>query len=430
MTADGGAGDWQHLLTGGERARMLDDIGRVSLAVGRGLFPERAWDDLDIAARSLAERKSPVERLGFIERLLPDLTRAVHRIGETPLTRAVGQPHTVTPPQRARRVEASALLAAVRRGHAGRFVEERRTVWTADTPENRAVKAFLSALRLDAAAIGGIAQAAGEAEIAGAVRAAAGRLRGLEAMPLWASVADDAAAWRAPPTHRALSDALYARLSEAMRRYRQGFQFDWAHPLFSLPAREAWRLYEVWGLFQALEALLTLGYAPASEPGAANALFAVHQDRLTFAVVKGTESRVGLTGPDGHSLSVFYNRAYPQETRSLSRTMQPDIALERPDGTTWVLDPKFKAYALPGSEGDDMDQMHAYRDAIIDTQGRKAVARAWCLFCGPAEGSSRPMIAYGTPAASVVGALHLHPGDPEGFERLCHLLAGWVNRSA
>ena len=71
-------GDWRHLLTEAERARMLDDIARVSLAVGRRLFPDRPWDDLDIAAGSLATRKSPVERLWFIERLLPELTRAVH----------------------------------------------------------------------------------------------------------------------------------------------------------------------------------------------------------------------------------------------------------------------------------------------------------------------------------------------------------------
>ena len=54
-----------------------------------------------------------------------------------------------------------------------------------------------------------------------------------------------------------------------MRRYRQSFQFDWANPLFALPSRETWRLYEAWGLFQVLEALLALGYAPEADTSAA-----------------------------------------------------------------------------------------------------------------------------------------------------------------
>ena len=58
-------------------------------------------------------------------------------------------------------------------------------------------------------------------------------------------------------------------------------------------------------------------------------------------------------------------------------------------------------------------------------RGEKGVSRAWCLFAGAADGASRPMIAYGPPAASVVGALRLRPGDTAGFERLCQLLSAW-----
>ena len=452
-------GDWRHLLTEGERARMLDDIARVSLAVGRRLFPERAWDDLDIAAGSLATRKSPVERLWFIERLLPELARAVHQIATLPHTLPVREARMVAPSVRARRVPAAAVLAAVRRGHAERYLEEQASMVSPDTPENRAVKAFLVTLRRDCEAIKGIAEAAGEAEGAEIARAAGGRLRGMLTLPLWADVSDDAGAWRVPPTHRMLADARYARPAEAMRRYRQSFQFDWSNPLFALPSRETWRLYEAWGLFQVLEALRTLDYVPeAGTNAAANALFAVHQERLTFALVKGTESRVGLSAPNGRRLALYYNRSYPQRVRSLSRTMQPDVAIEREDRppapnsggvrgdeagsfpappklgaggakrspTTWILDPKFKSYAVPGAEGDDMDQMHAYRDAIVDAEGRKAVTRAWCLFAGAADDSARPLIAYGPPAASIVGALRLRPGDATSFERLCQLLATWL----
>lgn len=406
---------------------MLDDIARVSLAVGRRLFPERAWDDLDITAGSLATHKSPVERLWFIERLLPSLARSVHQIAETPLTHVAREARTVTPPARARRVATADVLAAVRRGHADRSLTEQAAAWSPDTPENRAVKAFLEALRRDAAAIGIIAEAAEEAEIVQTARRAAGRLRVLGTLPPWEDVTDDAGAWRIPPTHRMLADGRYAGPAEAMRRYRRSFQFDWDTPLFGLPSRETWRVYEAWGLFQTLEALLALGYAPdAGPPTASNTLFAVHQERLTFALVKGVESQVSLAGMDGRRLALFYNHSYPQRSRSLSRTMQPDIALERDGGTTWILDPKFKAYAAAGAEGDDVDQMHAYRDAIVDAGGATVVGRAWCLYVGSPEAPARPLIAYGPPAASIVGALRLRPGEPEGWERLCHLLAGWL----
>ena len=418
-------GDWRLLLTEAERARMLDDIARVSLTVGRALFPDRPWDDLDIAAGSLAARKSPVERLWFLERLLPELTRAVHQIAAMPATMPIREAHRVAPPLRARRVSAAAVLAAVRRGHAERSLEEQAAAVSPDTPENRAVKAFLGALRRDAAAIRVIAAAGGEDEIVQIASTLAGRLRLLQARPLWEEVRDDDDAWHTPPTHRMRTDAPYARLATAMRHYRQSFQFDWANPVFALPPRETWRLYEAWGLFQALEALLALGHVPeAATHAAAPALFAVHQERLTFALVKGVESRVGLTAPDGRRLALFYNRSYPQRVRSLSRTMQPDVAIESAE-KTWVLDPKFKSYATPGAEGDDVDQMHAYRDAIVDAQGQKRVTRAWCLFAGPADGSARPLIAYGPAAASIVGALCLRPGDAAGFERLCQLLAAW-----
>ena len=190
---------------------MLDDIARVSLAVGRRLFPERAWDDLDIAAGSLATRKSPVERLWFIERLLPELARAAHQIAETPMTRPVREARTVAPPARARRVPAAAMLAAVRRGHAERYLEEQAAVVSADTPENRAVRAFLQTLRRD---IGGHRRhrgGGGRGEIAEMARAVGGRLRGLLALPFWEGVGEDAGAWRVPPTHRMLADARYAR---------------------------------------------------------------------------------------------------------------------------------------------------------------------------------------------------------------------------
>lgn len=412
--------DWRKLLHDEERARMLQDIAQVSLAVGRHLFPERSWDDLDIAAGSLLSRKSPVERLGFIARLLPDLTRAVEQIAQMPLSASVIQARIAAPPERARRVGTAALLRAVRNGHAGRWVEESTTALTPDTPENRAVKAFLGRLRRDAQAIHHMACAADETEIGQTAQQCTGRLGGLRSRFSGAADTLDA-----PPTHRMLAHPMYARMAGWMRQYRQSFSFDWTCALFGLPSRETWRLYEMWGLFQTLEAIRALGYAPVNQEADAAALFGVREDRLFFRLAQGQESRVTLQSPQGRRVALFYNRAYAAQRQSLSRTMQPDIALEDETGRTWILDPKFKSYDAPGAEGDDIDQMHAYRDAIVDSDGIKPVERAWCLYAGSGSGVNRPLIAYGTPGRSVVGALCLRPGDAEGFGRLCRLLAAW-----
>lgn len=417
--------EWRRLLSDVERTRMLQDIAQVSLAVGRRLFADRSRDDLDIAAGSLVSRKSPVERLGFIARLLPGLTNTVEQIARGPLVAPVTQSRIAAPPERARHIGASALLRAVRNGHSARWVEDSTTTLTPDTPENRAVRAFLQRLRRDVQAIRTMAEAAKEEEIAQTAQECARRLSGLGERLYGGEPEPGATAWSTPPTHRMLAHPVYARVADWMRQYRQSFSFDWGHPLFSLPARETWRLYETWGLFQTLQALLALGYVPNSAETDAAALFGLKEDRVFFRLVKGQESRVTLQGPGGHIVALFYSRSYAAKRQSLSRTMQPDIALDDGTGRTWILDPKFKTYGAPGDESDDVDQMHAYRDAIIDGNNGKPVQRAWCLYAGSAEGPSRPLIAYGSPALSIVGALCLRPGDDESFARLSQLLAAW-----
>jgi hypothetical protein len=38
--------------------------------------------------------------------------------------------------------------------------------------------------------------------------------------------------------------------AKRFRRYRQAFAFCWNNPLFTLPASEAWLIYEYWTVFQ------------------------------------------------------------------------------------------------------------------------------------------------------------------------------------
>jgi len=427
--SDGEQSDWRRMLTHGERARMLDDIARVSLAAGARLFPDQPWQDLDVSAGSLAARKSPVERLGFIEYALPLLTQAVAQIGRDPLLAPLAQSRPVAPAFRARRITTGALLQAVRRGPDLRSLEETVTVLSHDTPENRAVKSFLWVLVRDSAAIVRLAEAEEEAEAAGRAERCGGRLRGLLLAPWWEEVGAEGAAWTKPPTRRATARPEYARIFQEMARYRAGFGFDWSHPNLTLPPRESWRLYETWCLFVVLDALRALGWAPTIEAGGAGSgtpgLFAVREGRLTFTLAMGASGRVALCSPEGKRLSLVYNQTFAEGRHSLSHTMQPDITLAS-DDRLWILDAKFKPYALGGEEADDINQMHAYRDGIVDEAGRRVVAHAWCLYAGQADVPNRSHLTYGRSDKSAVGALCLRPGDAATLTNLCVLLADWL----
>jgi len=414
------------MLTPGERARMLDDIARVSLAAGARLFPGQPWQDLDVAASSVAARKSPVERLGFIERVLPTLTQAAARIGRDPLGATALEAQAVSPALRAKRVTTSAVLRAARRGPDLRSLEETVTVASFDMAENRGVKSFLRLLERDCAAIGRIAGAEEEDEAAGRAGDCGRRLRGLLRAPWWEEVAADGAAWCQPPTRRAAGRAEYAVVFREMARYRMGFGLDWGHPWLSLPPRESWKLYETWCLFVVLDALGALGWVPIA--GAAD-LFAVREGRLTLTLAAGKAGRVALRSPGGGRLMLTYNRTFGEGRHSLTHTMMPDITLDCGD-TLWVLDAKFKPYLLPGEEGEDINQMHAYRDGIVDEAGRRAVAHAWCLYAGSADAPNRSHLTYGRPEGAAIGALCLRPGDAGTFTALCSLLAGWLGGAA
>ena len=414
--------DWRRLLTPAERERMLDDIARVSLAVGTTLFPEQPWQDFGVSTGLLTGRSSPIERLAFIESALPGLTQAVGQISRFPLQTMTTKTRPIAPPVRARRVAEQAILQAARRGPAVQHWAETIITPSHDTPENRAVKSFGRLLEKDCAAIARIADAEGETEISQRAEQCAVKIRSLFTETWWEQVRWDPTAWITPPTQRVMAQPSYALIFALRDRYRKQFVLDWDHPLFHLPPCEAWRLYETWCLFQVLEALTTRGYAPS--PG--TDMFRLRHGRLIVTLAQGEPSRIRLMGPQGRRLSLLYNQTFAQGERSLSRTMQPDIIIEdAASPSLWILDAKFKAYGLPGEEISDINQMHAYRDAILGPRGERTVAHAWCLYTGIADAPNPERISYGV-SNGPVGALCLRPGSEGAFKNLCDLLAAWL----
>ncbi len=398
---------------------MLGDIARVSLAVGMRLFPEQPWTNFGVSTETAAS-KSPMEQLCFIKYLLPILAQTLAQITQSPLTDAAVTTCAALPHQ-ARRVTSGAWMTHTRLHPSRRTVDETVTVVSHDTPENRAVKSFLDVLGRDCRAIALLAEAEDEPEAATRAADCACRLRGLLRAAWWEEVTPKRGDWALPPTLRETVRPNYARMARERHRYRVGFGFDWDQPLLTLPPRETWRVYETWCLLSVLRALQDMGWGVTS----AQEMFAVRVGRLALTLAVGETSRMELRSASGQSLSLIYNRTFAEGRESLTHAMQPDITLS--DGERlWILDAKFKPYMEPGEEGEDINQMHAYRDAIIGPSGTRRVAAAWCLYAGLTRTPNRHQLTYGRNGGTSVGALCLRPGDAATQANLRCLLTQWL----
>ena len=329
--------EWRRLLTAAERTAMLNDIACVSLAAGARLFPDQPWSDMDVATWPDTARKSPVERLGYIEYLLPVLAQALTQIAHSPLTSAAVHTRAALP-HRARRVTASAWMTHARRGQASRSLDETVTLLSVNTPENQAVRSFLAVLERDSSTIRQIADAEEEMEAADRAGRCASRLHQMRSELWWEGVMPKSGDWTRLPTQRDTLRPEYARLARERSRYRKDFCFDWSQPLLTLPPAETWRLYEVWCLLMVLQALREIGWESAPRKD----FFAIREGRLTFSLAPGIRSRIVLRSPQGQSLSLTYNQIFAEGGESLSHMMQPDITLS--DGeSVWILDAKIQS---------------------------------------------------------------------------------------
>lgn len=474
-------------LAASERRALLEEIGLIGLTLGLGLPSAPAYS-LPLTPGEVAPPAvSPLERLRLLETLWPSLQAALCGLirqplqgaqalpRALPLAQSRGGPSIVQTLARTPAGQAAWAAGVQREGPRGvksPSVLERRPRPTADIAANRFAAALLRELAREASALASLAAFCGE-------EAEAARMRQVEAAArLWhdTSFLRDLPALKpqeqASPVRaeNALRSALpYRALFGLWRTLHRPLRFDWSgSPLFCLPSIEAWRLYEVWCFLRAAAALhacgwrVTGGDALRWEPnGLRLTLAAGRASRLVFiraAAPVSARRRKGRRNSDSESesLSLFYQPLFPsanQEARpaprrdeasaaesgtgfrSLSHALQPDIALLWQNRLS-LLDAKFRAYAVSGAEQDDINKMHAYRDAITrraaggKRNSEAAVAVAWCLFPGEEETGnaihayprSRPEEPFG---AAGVGAIRLRPGGDYGL--LTRLLESWLD---
>lgn len=459
-------------LTVAERHTLLEEIARLALMLA-GTQPSREQEEaIGVSQRGTSSMPtSPLERLRLLETLWPAFCRVlpaclsqrdsglVARRIAVPLEKAHGGPMLTTALARTPR----GAHAWLRRGQllpsdqdAAFYVMESRLQTTESTSACRFVCHALHALHREADALARLAAFCDEAPAAESVRAIAEEARrwqqrllpddpesdpdtGQEIAVLTPTQIRQAAAWPVPYRH-------FLRLWQQANR---ALTLDWSDtPLLSLPLRPEWQLYEIWCFLQVAEALQQNGWHLRS-----HTILRWQQQKLRLVIATGGRSRLRFTRsfPDGEeSLTLTYQPLYVSANRkasvpskadhaplyrSRSHAMQPDLALLWRD-RLYLLDPKFRAYNASRANEyeqdnallDDVNKMHAYRDAIVHNQ-HPVVAQAWCLFPGTPMGS-RPIIAFprATPetpfGSGGVGALRLRPGEDN--LRLRQLLASWL----
>ena len=326
-------------------------------------------------------------------------------------------------------------------------------------------------------------------------------LRDLPSLP-WAECA------RLPTSDTTLRFApAYRTLFQTWRRLNAAFHFDWSTlPLVSFSAQQTWRIYEIWCFLQIVDSLRQAGWRMTTpndvrivESGLRLELAKGRPSCLRFvresARTQGPplqESR-NLLPASNTSIDLYYQPLYPSANQSRARdlsklrskelpkelpivaanaapnrpalstdtpcfvstshAMQPDIALRLGD-RLYLLDPKFRGYAEPGEEQDDINKMHAYRDAIhMDAVGtgesRPAVRAAVCLFPGQSRFATCPsafpdaallppeqaLRSYPAPTSAQpfgtapVGAVRLRPGEKNAAIWVRHLLSQWLDNT-
>jgi predicted component of viral defense system (DUF524 family) len=345
----------------------------------------------------------PHQSLQSIEQELPSSVR----ISASSLRRmASGQPRRSVPVTHPLR--ATHHLATI-----PEKLPQRRAEPTTDTPENRFVRGALQSI------VAFLAQAAAtlpEARLRRDASALHAELLGVLAHPTLAFLSPNGP--RTIPRQERYREVVLAfgRLQNAA-----ALCWDGGDAVFAAGRRDVAQLYEYWSFFQ----LLSLLPFDAAQLG--STLFAASDSNSGFGLkLKAGQSLDLVTVYEQQSLRLSYNRTFSGE-HSYSRPMRPDFTIslwpetlseKEAEASGQVrhlhFDAKYRLNALSESfEREDLQKMHAYRDAIRGTMG------AFVLY--PGSHTQRwSLTKTGWPS---VGAFSLRPNQPSDALAIKALIA-------
>ncbi|MBE7452138.1 MAG: DUF2357 domain-containing protein [Kofleriaceae bacterium] len=298
-------------------------------------------------------------------------------------------------------------LSRALRGHLPAAIEQPRSVRDLDTLENRFVRSFLRGGRR---VVDDVKDRVASGE-AGYLRAR------LHADCEWMTTLLDG--WLRHPLWDDVGDITQLPLASTVLQGRRGYRDVLRHhvrmmlatqalPLSALDtfalleARNIAVMYELWTYFTVVAELRKLLGHPA------------RADRITPAFW-GPNVRQGFQVRWATGHRVTYNETFVGRTqeRSYSTELRPDVTLWCPSGACHLLDAKFKVSDQGSFKNDDVQKMHAYRDAIRDARS------SWVLYPGDLFDE------FGTNDVGIWGAVGAVPLRPEttGYNELQTLLS-------
>lgn len=385
--------------------QMLEDLEtRLPAAIALGLQRNGAYAGLKILPPGASTLATELTRLNRA------ITGSSTRIGLAQvLNDLAADPHQVlhstklwVPRERARRPHPSDLVQAMSRpsnmDKQGLPIEllDTRVEHSVDVYENRLVKTFLYQVDLRLRRLSFIFERSSNSapfEEARKLRTtldhARRKARFLNdvTLPAYLPVQTTMVILKRPAYHAALQG--YLEFHQSPGIYLKESALD--RPLENLPF-----LYQVWGILEVLSVLLDLtgelGYTVISQQLAkrdASAIFIrMLPDGKPLLILKQPTT--------GTVIKVIPERTYSTvgEFRSISFAQIPDIAIEifpaQDAPYLYLFDPKYKLdsdWQVNGSgngtpKKEDIDKMHAYRDAIRDAEHRRVVHYAAILYPG------------------------------------------------
>ncbi|HEX8219920.1 MAG TPA: DUF2357 domain-containing protein [Chloroflexia bacterium] len=231
-----------------------------------------------------------------------------------------------------------------------------------------------------------------------------------------------------------LKRPVYRAALEGYLRFNKSIVVQMDEPLLDSPLNNLPKLYQVWGTLEVISVLLQVGEELGYEVVEQSL---VRPDRTGLYMLALSDNRVAVAlrrADDGTVVRLIPERSYSRNSyplRSVSYTQRPDVVVEVQTANgkrrVYLFDPKYKLISetrlgglpnkssrgeageiaealdedLEEAQGDvdvdnlsdanpvskpkkvDIDKMHAYRDAIRDADGERAVEYAGVLYPGP-----------------------------------------------
>ena len=279
-------GYWERILTPEQRSAMVDRIRQVSFGLAWDLYSEEDISVMPSQVRGGAISLNVLlEYCNGIFRRLSRLIALIDRSPNQRLTRervfvdfsltrrsGPGSINWLMSHPRSHRFERAApestaapnLKAMISQGsenpeqaYLPSEISETRVQIDYNTYENRFVRRFLTTMHSDINTLANLAEFQGEQKIRGQ---AEGLMRGVSELLQYDFLKYSSNATYIQPTSTLHRQPYYHQIYEMYTTYRRIFDFDWGNPLFKLPLRRSWLLYEYWCFFTVVEALKQLGF--------------------------------------------------------------------------------------------------------------------------------------------------------------------------